>query len=145
MKKLIALDLGDAWVGIAISDFLKIAAKPLQTVSTSDLATTLPKILSQEPIDTVVVGLPLTVSGGTDSDQTKRVRLQAAELETSLKQQGFIGLKWVFWDERLSSKRAAALKFGKKTKEEKNMEHAKAAAFVLQNYLDFLSLSKPIT
>ena len=143
MKKIIGLDLGDAWVGIAISDFLKITAKPLKTFATAALLNSLPPIFSQEPIDTVVVGLPLTVSGGTDSDQTKRVRQQAADLEASLKQQGFIDLKWVFWDERLSSKRAAALKFGKKTKEEKNMEHAKAAAFVLQNYLDFLSLSNP--
>lgn len=143
MKKIIALDLGDAWVGIAISDFLKITAKPLKSVATSDLLNSLLPIFSQEPIDTVVVGLPLTVSSGTDSDQTKRVRLQSTELETALKQKGFVDLKFIFWDERLSSKRAAALKFGKKTKDEKLMEHAKAAAFVLQNYLDFLSLNRP--
>ena len=143
MKKIIALDLGDAWVGIAISDFLKITAKPLQAVATAAITAALSKILEQEPINTIVVGLPLTLSGGTDSDQTKRVRQQATDLEATIRQQGFADLKWVFWDERLSSKRAAALKFGKKTKEEKLMEHAKAAAFILQNYLDFLSLSNP--
>lgn len=143
MKKIIALDLGDAWVGIAISDFLKITAKPLKSVATNDLLNSLLPIFSQEPIDVVLIGLPLTISGGSDSDQTKKVRLQATELETRLKQNGFLALKFIFWDERLSSKRAAALKFGKKTKDEKLMEHAKAAAFVLQNYLDFLSLSNP--
>lgn len=139
MQKCLALDLGDAWIGIAVSDFLKITAKPLKTVGVAQLDEALPAILKQESINTVVVGLPLTVGSGTDSDQTKKIRLEAKRLESVMQAKGFENLHWVLWDERLSSKRAAALTKGPQTKEEKLMGHAKAAAFVLQNYLDHLS------
>jgi putative holliday junction resolvase len=139
MKKCIALDLGDAWIGIAISDFLKIAAKPLKTVGIAQLDAALAILLAQEPIEIVVVGLPVTVGGGTDSDQTKKIRQEAVRLEALMQTKGFTEIRWILWDERLSSKRAAALTKGPQSKEEKLMGHAKAAAFVLQNYLDHLS------
>ncbi|MBM3886460.1 Holliday junction resolvase RuvX [Candidatus Dependentiae bacterium] len=139
MKKLLGLDLGDAWVGVAISDFLKIVAKPLKSYATSSFDEALLQLLSQESIETIVVGLPVTVGGGTDSDQTKKIRLEAKRLGSLVAERGFSQIQWVLWDERLSSKRAAALSKGPQSKEEKLMQHAKAAAFVLQNYLDHLS------
>ena len=140
MKKIIGLDLGDAWVGVAASDFLKIAAKPLKTFATADFGKGLLVLLAQEPIEAVVVGLPITIGGGSDSDQTKKIRAEAVRLEKLAIDAGFTELRWVLWDERLSSKRAAALNKGPLSKEEKLMQHAKAAAFVLQNYLDHLSM-----
>lgn len=140
MKKMIGLDLGDAWVGIAVSDFLKIAAKPLKTVVTAQFDKALLELLAQEPIEAVVMGLPITIGGATDSDQTRKIRIEAARLEKLAVDAGFTDKRWVLWDERLSSKRAAALSKGQVSKEEKLMQHAKAAAFVLQNYLDHLSM-----
>lgn len=139
MKKCIALDLGDAWVGVAISDFLKIVAKPLKTVGVAEFDVEFLKLFALEPIEVVVIGLPVTVGGGTDSDQTKKIRAEAIRLEQLAKDQGIEDVQWVLWDERLSSKRAAALTKGPQSKSEKLLLHAKAAAFVLQNYLDHLS------
>jgi putative Holliday junction resolvase len=139
MKKMMGLDLGDAWVGIATSDFLKVVAKPIKTVPTAAFDEALLALLAQEPIEVVVVGLPITVGGGTDSDQTRTIRAEAVRLEALAIEKGFTEIRWVLWDERLSSKRAAAVSKRPQNKEEKLMQHAKAAAFVLQNYLDHLS------
>lgn len=139
MKKMMGLDLGDAWVGIATSDYMKIAAKPLKTFATAAFDQGLIKLLAQEPIEVIVVGLPITVGGGTDSDQTRTIRAEAVRLEALVLEKGFTDIKWVLWDERLSSKRAASVGKRPENKEEKLMQHAKAAAFVLQNYLDHLS------
>jgi putative Holliday junction resolvase len=144
VKRLMALDLGDAWVGIAVSDFLKIAAKPLKTVATAAFDKALADLLKIEPIDTIVVGLPITVGGGTDSDQTKKIRFEAQRLESAMRELGHTDLTWVLWDERLSSKRAALLSGRAANKEEKLMQHAKAAAFVLQNYLDHLQFKSSL-
>ena len=52
----------------------------------------------------------------------------------------FFNVKWILWDERLSSKRSEQLK-KTKTKKEKIHSHSIAAAFILQNYLDHLSIT----
>lgn len=136
MKKIMALDIGDKWTGIAISDLLKIVATPFKTVETAHLESSLETILKQEPIDTIVIGDPKTLKG-TESDQTKKTREFKNKLENT-----FQTIKFVLWDERLSSKRADQAHPKKKhhTKEEKLMSHARAAAFILDTYLVFLGM-----
>lgn len=141
MKKILGLDLGDAWVGVAASDFLKIAAKPYKTFACDLFDQGLLAILTQEPVEAIVVGLPLTLGQGGDSDQTKKIRQEAVRLQELVAQAGYSEVKFILWDERLSSKRAAAISKKPQSKEEKLMQHAKAAAFVLQSYLDHLSFS----
>lgn len=123
--KIVALDLGDQWVGVAISDASRILARPYTTVAHKELVPFLEKLFTQEKISIIVVGYPKTL-GGTESAQTKKV---VAEKET-LEQQ-FSIQEWVLWDERLTSKQAAAL-----GKSDKKLElHAKAAALILDSYL----------
>lgn len=130
--KTLALDLGDAWVGTAISDELGITARPYQTVKPQELVDFLKKIISTEQINTIVVGYPKTMRG-TESEQTKKIVAQKEELEAQ-----FPGIKWVLWDERLSSKQAAGIK-KTKTKEDKIASHSVAAAVILTGYLMFAS------
>ena len=61
MKKA-ALDLGNVWTGVAISDPLNLFAKPYKTVETKNLKS-LETFLKEESIDTVIVGLPITMKG----------------------------------------------------------------------------------
>ena len=131
--KTLALDPGDAWTGIAISDALGMLARPLTTVATTKLETELKKILEQETITQVVVGYPKTMKD-TESEQTKK----AVSLKESLEKK-FSSVSWILWDERLTSQQAAKLK-KTRTKEEKLQSHARAAAFILQTYLDFKSM-----
>ena len=128
--KILALDIGDRWTGIAISDPLGILPRPYDTIKTTDLFTSLEKIISKERIVTIVVGLPTTMRG-TESDQTKKV----IELTETLKNL-FPSLEWKMWDERLTSKQAASLK-STKTKDDKLRSHAIAAAIFLSSYLEY--------
>jgi putative Holliday junction resolvase len=133
--KILALDIGDVWVGSALSDPMGIIARPYKTVTAHELTSFLRTVLSQERIGTVVVGHPKTMKG-TISDQTQKIEATFKELETL-----FADKKWVLWDERLSSKRADSLKHAK-TKEEKIQSHSVAAAFILESYLSYLQTQR---
>lgn len=136
--KILALDLGDVWIGSAISDGLGISCRPYQTVQLAELESFLTKTFAQESISTVVVGYPKTVGAGTESDQTKKIVALKEELE-----QKFGQVSWVLWDERLSSKRAEQARQGHfKDKEEKRLGHSIAASFILQTYLDYLAFTR---
>lgn len=139
--KILALDLGDKWVGTAISDPLGITCKPLQTVELDALKMFLPKALREHNISIVVVGYPKTFSG-TESDQTKKIVKLKEELEQEFSTGDFAEIKWILWDERLSSKRALEIQSGKYDHESKRQNHSLAAAFILQNYLDHLAFKK---
>jgi len=136
--KILSLDLGDKWVGSALSDPLGITCKPYQTVERENLEQFLKEVLAQEDISTVVVGYPQTLSG-TQSEQTKKIVALKEKLEQQFKEVAGKTIQWILWDERLSSKRAEKLK-RVTTKEEKRQSHSVAAAFILQSYLDHKAL-----
>ncbi len=135
--KIIGLDIGDVWTGIALSDALGMFARPHKTVETTHLNAALKELFAQESIDTVVVGHPTTLRG-TKSEQTKKVEATFEQLKNL-----FPSIKWVLWDERLTSKQADKLK-SPKNKEEKIQAHSVAAAFILSGYLDYLHVQKSI-
>lgn len=132
MKKIIALDIGDAWTGIAISDGSCMFAAPYETVASHTLETFLKSLFAKQEISTVVVGYPKTMRD-TVSEQTKKVEQIKNDLEKI-----FADVSWILWDERLSSKHASQLKHAK-TKAEKLKSHAIAAAYILEAYLTYRS------
>jgi len=132
MSKILALDLGEQWIGIAISDISRILAKPLITIKPPELIKTLTTLINEQSLDTIVLGYPKTMRG-TESDQTRKALAQHEMLKKR-----FPAITFVLWDERLSSQRAAQQK-SQKTAEEKQKSHARAAAFILDSYLTFLS------
>jgi putative holliday junction resolvase len=131
MKKA-ALDFGTVWTGVALSDPLNFFAKPYKTTPTKDLDAFIKKLLEEESIDLIIVGLPITMRG-TESAQTKLTIAAKEHLEKLFPQ-----VEWRLLDERLSSKQADQLKRAK-TKEEKIHSHSVAAAFILETYLQFLN------
>ncbi|MBU4269480.1 Holliday junction resolvase RuvX [Candidatus Dependentiae bacterium] len=134
--KILALDLGDKWVGSAISDGLGITCKPYKTVDVEMTESFLETVIKEEDISTIVIGKPTTFSG-LESEQTKKIMNTAKELEEKINPKFNNQIKWILWDERLSSKRAESLNTKKiKTKEDKIKSHSVAAAFILQSYLD---------
>lgn len=134
--KILALDLGDRWTGSAISDALRMLARPLKTIETNQLNSFLTHIFQEENITTIVVGHPQTLKG-TKSAQTQKIEDQFAQLKNH-----FHTLEWVLWDERLTSDQAAELMRGKKhTKENKLHQHSVAAALILGSYLDHLRIN----
>jgi len=131
MSKILALDLGDQWVGIAISDAIRFFARPLETAKLPELEQHLAKLLEKEKIEEVIIGNPLTMKG-LKSIQTQKVQDYKEELEGK-----FTHIKFILWDERLSSKRAESVRHSK-TKDEKIKSHSIAAAFILDSYLSYL-------
>ena len=125
-----ALDLGDAWVGVALSDPLRFFAKPFKTVAADDLETFLAQTFVQEKVSEVVVGYPKTMQG-TESDQTRLVVATKEKLELM-----HPTIKWILWDERLTSQQARKLR-NPKNKEEKLLQHSIAAAIILESYLPY--------
>jgi putative Holliday junction resolvase len=130
--KIMALDLGNAWVGTALTDALRFFAKPYKTVAAQELESFLSTTLCQEKISIIVVGYPKTMQG-TESDQTRLVVATKEKLESL-----FPHIQWVLWDERLSSKQARQLK-NPKNKDEKLAQHSIAAAIILESYLPYIN------
>ena len=133
--KILALDIGDAWTGTAISDPTATFARPYQTVKTKELEQFLTKKIESESLKQIVVGHPKTLKG-TESEQTKKIIAEKENLEKI-----FPTVVWILWDERLTSKMAAKTK-KKKTKEDKIHSHSIAAAFILDSYLIYLQNHK---
>lgn len=133
--KIIALDIGDSWTGIAITDPLHILARPYTTVATKELVTSLHEIIESESIKRIVVGYPKTMRG-TQSEQTQKVIVYTEQLKKE-----FPNMEWIMWDERLTSKMAGKIT-SRKTKEEKLQVHAVAAAYILSSYIEFLNAQK---
>lgn len=137
-----ALDIGDRWTGIALSDPLRLFANPLITVETEKLITFLTTEIIQHKVETVVVGYPQTLQG-TESDQTRKTVLFFEELKKL-----FPSISWILIDERLTSRHAAAPLYKKKKnpspqeqRQEKLKSHARAAAFILKSYLERLTFN----
>ncbi len=133
-NKILALDLGDQWVGVAISDLSRMFARPYTTVEAAVLEPFLADAVTKEQIDIIVVGYPKTMKGG-ESSQTKKIVEQKERLEEK-----FPSMQFVLWDERLSSQRAQSVGSAR-TREDKQKSHAIAAAFILDSYLQFLQSS----
>ncbi len=138
--KALALDLGDVWIGIAISDPLWMIARPLETTTLPSLHNHLAALLKKERIHSIIVGCPITCSG-KESSQTEKIKQQFDELKTL-----FPTITWHLWDERLSSKRAEQVQSGKKKNQNKKEEsHAIAAAFILDSFLQNHQAKKELT
>lgn len=135
--RILALDIGDRWTGSAISDPLKMFARPYKTVKTNELEHFLEQTITQEKIEAIVVGHPKTLRG-TESEQTKKTKEHKKRLEKL-----FPTISWHLWDERLTSKMAARIK-KEKTKEDKLKGHSIAAALILESYLSYLQNRKNI-
>jgi len=110
-----------------------VIARPFEVVSSTDLSDYLGKLIREEDVSEVVVGVPRTL-GGNLGFQARRVldRLDALKGELP-------GVRFVEWDERLTTRMAVAgLRDGKRTKRVGRadpVDHL-AAARMLQEYLE---------
>ena len=131
--RLAALDVGDARIGVAVSDELGLTVRGIGIVrrvgGRRDLDA-LAALLSPLAPDRIVVGLPLNMDG-TEGPQAARVRAFGRRVGTHL------GMPVDFWDERLTTVEA------ERTLREAGMSRAQrrerldqeAAAIILESYL----------
>jgi len=79
----LALDYGEARCGVAVSDPTGTLATPLEAVpgpGSDEGVEAIARLVRERGVETVVVGLPLTLAGG-ESEQTSAARAFAARLE----------------------------------------------------------------
>jgi len=104
--RILALDVGDKRIGLAITDPLGLTAQPLFTLHRTTLRADLKAIarfLRQHQVTTVVVGNPLHADG-TPSAQAAKAQAFAAALERE-----HPGLEHHLLDERLTTREAHEL------------------------------------
>ena len=132
--RVMALDVGERRIGVAVSDETGVIATPVATVhrDTGDLAE-IARLVAAWEVDRLVVGLPTGLSG-REGPQAASVRAYAAALERHLGPEPPID----FWDERLTTAIAERALIAAGTRRARRRERidAVAAAVILQSYLD---------
>jgi putative pre-16S rRNA nuclease len=137
--RVLAVDVGERRIGLAISDISRTLARPLLTLTAQNasdgvdqVAAEIAHLLAEDDgLSTVVVGLPVHLDG-TASEQTARVVafIDALKMRTPL--------PIVTIDERLTSHEAERL-LAERTRDwraRKARLDAVAAAVILQDYLE---------
>ena len=132
MNPILALDLGRARIGVAISDELQLLAHPLETIPADEQATPrLAQIIREKKVDHVVVGIPRQMNGKIGAAATESLRF-VEKLRATLP------CPVATWDERLTTVAAhrALRDAGKKTRDTRTYVDQVAAQMILQGYLD---------
>ncbi|MFN2544987.1 MAG: Holliday junction resolvase RuvX [Actinomycetota bacterium] len=131
--RVLGLDLGDARIGVAISDEERRLAVPLGTVATGapqDLKA-IAGLVREHDVGLIVVGHPLSMSGARGSRAQ-----QAEEFADALR--GFLRIPVALHDERLSTVEADRVlrEAGARGRDRKRAVDRSAAAIILQAWLD---------
>lgn len=131
---MLGLDIGEARVGVAVSDPDGRVATPLKVLPARSLAadpSPLLRLVSDYEAEAVVVGLPLSLDG-TEGPQAARVRAFADRLASALP------VPVEYWDERLSSAEArkAMTAAGVSDRDKRGSVDKVAASLLLQGWLD---------
>ena len=131
--RILAIDFGDRRLGLAISDELRMTARPLATLERAPKKKSFDRIsqfVSELDVERVVVGMPMRLDG-TMGDAAARVEKFINDLREQLP------CPVVAWDERLTSReaeermRAAGLNF---TERNKRVDEF-AATIILEDFL----------
>ena len=135
------LDYGSKTVGVAISDALCITAQGIETIQRKEenkLRKTLARIeeLAKEyEVDRIVLGFPKNMNNTIGERAEKSL-----ELKEMLERR--TGLPVIMWDERLTTVEAERTLIESNVRRENRKKYIDqiAAVFILQGYLDSLSM-----
>jgi putative transcription antitermination factor YqgF len=129
----VAVDVGTVRVGVAASDPRRVLAIPVETVPAPGTAR-VAEIVAEREATLVVVGLPTSLSGRSESASAAMAREWAAALAP------LVSVPVELVDERLTtvSAQAALRASGRRGKQSRAVVDQAAAVALLQGYLDGL-------
>lgn len=132
-ERIVALDVGDRRIGIAVSDPLGLTAQPIETytrIGYGPDARHIAEIARTYETERILCGLPRNMDG-TQGFQVEKVREFAAKLEE-------LGLLVEYYDERMTTMLAesALLEANMRREDRKKKVDMVAAVVILQSYLD---------
>ena len=131
--RIMAIDYGDARIGLAVSDLMGMICGDAWTLNEWNMDRAIETICAEAKIRDVgrfVLGLPKNMDG-TEGVRAEKSREFADKLKAAS------GLEVVLWDERRSSIEAHAILHasGKKEKKHRKVVDAVAASLILEAYL----------
>lgn len=133
MERLLALDVGEKRIGVAVSDPLGLIAQPvgmIERVGWGPDIRRLDELAGQYGTKALVCGLPRNMDGSY-GPQAEKTKTFAQQLEKA-------GYSVVFWDERLTTVTAehALIEGGVRRAARRSVIDQTAAVVILQAYLD---------
>ena len=135
MARILSIDYGQKWTGIAVTDDFQIIASGLTTIPSTDIIAFLKTYFSKENVETVIIGEPKQMNG-LPSESTEIIEKFITQFHTE-----FPNMKMERVDERFTSKMAfqtmidSGLK--KKQRQNKALIDEIAATILLQDYLNY--------
>ena len=131
-----AIDYGDARIGLAVSDLTGTICGDAWTMEEWNMERAAMRIVeeaSARDVGTLILGLPKNMDG-TEGPRAEKSRAFKALLETAS------SLPVILWDERRSSVEAHAILHanGRKEKKHRKSVDAVAASLILEGYLGTL-------
>ena len=139
--RILGLDYGSKTVGVAVSDPLGLTAQKVETIwrkQENKLRRTLARIeelIAEYEVEKIVMGFPKNMNNTVGERAEK-----ALEFGEMLKKR--TGLEVIMWDERLTTVEAdrTLIEAGVRRENRKQYLDGIAAVFILQGYLDSLSV-----
>jgi putative Holliday junction resolvase len=140
VSRVLALDVGDKRIGVALSDPTQTLASPFTIIERTDDDSTIQEILimvADREVSCVIVGLPRSLDGHIGY-QAEKVQSFVQELKKHLT------VPLEYRDERFTTVEAVQKKKEASTKKLKRKTRfdAMAAAVILQDYLDEKATTK---
>lgn len=134
--RLVGIDVGTKWIGLARTDLLRTVANPIGTYHTKDVFDKLKQLVEEERIEKFVVGWPLTPEG-YEGKAINMVENFLTELQTT-----FPDIEIAKIDERYTTKEAirAMVEAGvpKMKRRKSDRINQAAAAIILQKYIELV-------
>ena len=141
--RIMGLDYGTKTVGVAISDALLLTAQGIETIERKEenklrrTCARIEELIREYEVDRIVLGFPKHMNNDIGERAEK-----AAEFGEMLKKR--TGLEVIMWDERMTTISAERVLIESDVRRENRKKYIDkiAAVFILQGYLDSLSIKK---
>ncbi|MDD2445260.1 MAG: Holliday junction resolvase RuvX [Clostridia bacterium] len=133
-SRIMGIDYGDKRIGIALTDLMHVIASPFEvykTVNSNADIEHLQKIIEEQEVETVVIGLPLNMDG-SEGERARKTRLFGSNIADKS------NVNIVFQDERLTSFEADNILSDAKvrTDKRKDLIDKLSACLILESYLN---------
>ena len=132
--RVLCLDVGERWVGVAVSDETKSLARGLGRIDRGEKEVEkIKKLIAEYEVESIIYGLPLRMDGSISS-QTEKTMAFISKLQKE------ISIPFIPFDERLSSQQAETIMLQADLSRRKRKKYIDklSAQIILQNYLDSL-------
>lgn len=134
--RLVGIDVGTKWIGLARTDLLRTVANPIGTYHTKEVFGKLEELVEEDQVEKFVVGWPLT-PGGYEGEAIDMVEDFLIKLKAK-----FPDMEIAKIDERYTTKEAirAMVEAGvpKMKRRKSDRINQAAAAIILQKYIELM-------